>query len=183
VEATTSGPHLRVKKGSIFMVRKIRTGDEGVVFEYFNETSVGEGGNNNKRTDNLLVQLFLREFYGAKPKLFAKLPKTKSVQQSGVILLDGIVGPQTKAGIRVFQEFVRTVVGRGDGFIDGRVSVPNGLFVPRSHSFFTMDQLNSFFFNARTFNMKFNDRLQDHPIVISLPELQAELSTRKVEDR
>jgi hypothetical protein len=39
------------------------------------------------------------------------------------------------------------------------------------------DQL---FFNARTFNMQFNARLQDHPIVISLPELQAELSTLKV---
>jgi hypothetical protein len=165
------------------MVRKIRTDDESVVFEYFNETTVGEGGNNKKRTDNLLVQVFLKHFYRRNPNLFAKLPKLKSDNKSNVFAVDGIVGPQTITGIRVFQQFVRKIVGRGDGFIDGRVSVPTGVFVPHSHSFFTIDQLNSKFFFGEKFNMKFNARLQDHPQVFLLPELHAELSTLKAEER
>ena len=114
-------PDLRVWKGTVFMVRKIR-GDDTVNVHYVTGTSVGEGGNNTNRPDNLLVQLFLRHFYGKNPTLFDRLPKPRTDPEANVILLDGDIGRQAKAWIRVFQEFVRDKIGRKEGIIDGRVS-------------------------------------------------------------
>jgi len=66
-----------------------------------NDTPVGEGQENRRLTDVKLIQFFLFHFYKDNPNLFRLLPLTK--RRNNYIVIDGICGQQTKAGISTFQ--------------------------------------------------------------------------------
>lgn len=152
-------------------------GDIGVVT--LNETSVGKGGYNYKRSDVQLVQFFLRQFYKNHPELFVLLPKTKS--KSNFIIIDGIYGPQTEAGILLYQ---KSVAEKGTPVkVDGLVDVANSVISSISKTTYTIILLNA---NFRYFGegKEHIRNLENHPdIKAYAPELQAELSGAKVEDR
>lgn len=146
-------------------------------FLYANNTSVGKGADNKRLADIQLVQLFLNAFYKAAPVLFKKLPKVNGRIVSEV-LMDGIVGEQTKAGITLFQQTIKANAGKI--VVDGVVSVPRGgLTIGVTSNVFTIVELNNFFFSEPG-NDKFNANLEDHPVVKGLPELAADLKRARV---
>lgn len=144
-----------------------------------NEITVGKGGNNSKRSDVQLVQFFLRQFYKNHPELFKLLPKTKS--KSNFISIDGINGPQTEAGILLFQ---KSRAEKGNPIkADGLVSVANSLESPTTNTIYTIHLLNAYFrfFGDGKEHIR---NLENHPDIKAFaPELQAELSQAEVEDR
>lgn len=138
-----------------------------------NETSVGAGGNNKRRSDVQLVQFFLRQFYKKHPELFKKLPKTKN--PDGFVKIDGSVGPQTQSAITNFQIFQRN-----KGAIvatDGLVNVPKGAVSSISGTIYTIVALNSLYnFNEAENNGGFVTKIEDHPDLVTFaPELRSEL--------
>jgi hypothetical protein len=146
---------------------------------YVNNTPIGKGADNKRLADVQLIQLLLRSFYIATPGLYKKVAKPSGRRVPvPAILLDGIVGDQTKTGITVFQQFIKD--NAGQVVVDGLVSVPRGgLNVAGTSNVFTIIHLNNSFF-AEPENAAFNSNLQDHPVVnASLPALAAELRGKK----
>jgi len=141
-----------------------------------NETSVGAGGNNKRRSDVQLVQFFLRQFYKSHPQLFAKLPKTS--KPDGFVKIDGSFGPQTQGAISTFQTHERS-----QGLpiaTDGLVDVPRGVISSISQTVYTIIVLNSLynFLEARE-NGGFVTKIEDHPDILAFaPELRSELNAQ-----
>jgi hypothetical protein len=145
-------------------------------FFTINETRVGVGGDNNKRSDIQLIQFFLRKFFGRHPELFRRLPRTSN--SPGQVAIDGLVGAQTKTGILLFQQHE----GRaGSGLVqDGLVSVAQSFVSPISQKRFTIILLN-LWFEQHSGEAEFLTKLESHPDIIRFaPELQAELSAGSV---
>ena len=142
-----------------------------------NETPIGRGQTNRKRSDVQLVQFFLHQFYLKNPALFAQLPPTKS--KVGVIKIDGEYGKQTEAGILVFQKDVQK---RGSRIkVDGIVNVANGVRSTSGNQF-TIMFLNLFFMTLGD-GKEHHGKLENHPLVFSFaPELAGELFTALVKN-
>jgi peptidoglycan hydrolase-like protein with peptidoglycan-binding domain len=138
-----------------------------------NETSVGAGGNNKRRSDVQLVQFFLRQFYKSHPEQFKKLPKTKN--PDGFVKIDGSFGPQTQGAISTFQNLEKS---KGLPIAtDGLVDVPKGIISSISGTLYTIIALNSLynFLEARSTG-GFVTKIEDHPDIVTFaPELRAEL--------
>src|SRR5262245_18659567 len=111
----------------------IVTADGTDWYYYTNETSVGSGGDNRRRSDIQLVQFFLYHFSLGHPELFKQLPKPGS--GSATVDIDGAVGRQTVAAIRSFQTYENSA--NQPAVIDGKVSVSRGEYIPGTHTFFT----------------------------------------------
>jgi len=144
-----------------------------------NETSVGKGGNNRKRSDIQLIQFFLKQFYDQNPALFALLPPTK--KRHSVVVIDGVYGSQTEAAILLFQKDVKA---RGSSVkVDGLVDVATGLRSVNSKTQFTIMFLN-FFFMTRGEGKEHHGKLENHPEVFAFaPELAGELFVSLVSDQ
>lgn len=140
-----------------------------------NDTPIGKGQTNRKRSDVQLVQFFLHQFYLKNPALFAQLPPTKN--KVGVIKIDGVYGRQTEAGILVFQKDVQK---RGSTIkADGVVNVANNVRSPSGNQF-TIMFLNLFFM-SRGEGKEHHGKLENHPLIFSFaPELAGELFTSVV---
>lgn len=164
------------------MARKVLTVVRGVpLIITLNETIVGKGGDNRRRSDIQLVQFFLRQFFNEHPERFAKLPKTR-INASNGFTIDGVCGRQTEAGIVDFQRFL---VARGFRTqpVDGLVNVATSKVSRITNSQYTIFTLN-LFFNAFGDMPEFLQNLENHPDVIqSAPELQAELAVARVEEQ
>jgi hypothetical protein len=143
-----------------------------------NETKIGVGGDNQKRSDIQLVQFFLKKFYGRHAELFRLLPPAS--KSPGQFALDGLVGAQTETGIRLFQDHQSRA---GSGLVkDGLVSVAPSFVSQTSHKRFTIFLLN-LWFEQHSGEAQFLTNLELHPDIIRFaPELQAELSTNPVTD-
>ena len=145
-----------------------------------NETSVGIGGNNRKRTDVQLIQFFLMQFYFEHEEMFdGRVPKTK--QGSPIIKIDGICGRQTEMGIWHHQQYITR-----SGFpirVDGLVSVARAVVSPFGGEVYTIHSLNNWFrLNAN--GKEFHGKLEDHPNIIQFaPELRSELAAAQVGDK
>lgn len=159
------------------MARKEFMDEENGVFT-LNETTVGKGGNNRKRSDVQLVQFFLQQFYFAHPELFVLLPKTRT--GSFAIKIDGICGKQTEMGIRLFQEFQRSQTPTA---VDGLVNVAHSLTSSITGTFYTIHLLNHWFTKFGGGGKELNGNLENHPdIRIFAPELHTELVASQVGD-
>jgi hypothetical protein len=154
---------------------QITTVDGTDFYYYMNETSVGQGGQNKRRSDIQLVQFFLNQFYIGHPELFKLLPSTGSGAAS--VDIDGQVGLQTIEGIRQFQ-INRNVADR-PAVVDGKVSVAQGDVIPGTNTEYTIHRLNLWFFTApgnRESNAQWKGNLHSHPAIAGASELQAELA-------
>jgi peptidoglycan hydrolase-like protein with peptidoglycan-binding domain len=146
-----------------------------------NETSVGAGGNNKRRSDVQLVQFFLRQFYKSHRSLFEKLPPTKN--PDGFVKIDGSFGPQTQGAISTFQNHEKSL-----GLpiaTDGLVDVPKGMISSISGTVYTIVVLNSLynFLEARSTG-GFVTNIQDHPDIVAFaPELRSELNAQNTVSR
>jgi hypothetical protein len=138
---------------------------------YENRVPVGaRQGDNTTNTDlasNQLVQFFLRVFYRHNQGLLRQLPPTRS---GDGFLLDGDVGAQTIAGIKLFQFHVRN---RGIPLIvDSRVSVADGILIPGTEHRWTIHALNSIYISLE----KDHDKLFENAEIRSkAPQLTKEL--------
>lgn len=142
-----------------------------------NETAIGKGCDNQKRSDVQLIQFFLHEFYKRRPELFVLLPKTKS--GVSVIKIDGKYGKQTEAGILLFQKDAKKLGSKVKD--DGVVSVADG-GKSEAGNIFTIMNLNLFFM-AQGEGKEHHGNLENHPTVFTFaPELAGELFTSLVRD-
>ncbi len=162
------------------MARKENMDDfeQGLGVFTINETSVGIGGNNRKRSDVQLIQFFLMHFYFEHPELFAFVPKNR--RGAPLITIDGICGRQTELGIFHYQNYVAR-----DGFpitVDGLVSVARGVASPISGEFYTIHNINNWF-RLHGSGKEFHGKLENHPELIRFaPELRSELAAAQVGD-
>ena len=161
------------------MVKDDKLGDSIFIL---NETSVGAGGDNRKRSDVQLIQFFLRHFFIPRPGLFAKLPKPRKTAPP-VVAIDGNFGPQTAAGIIEFQKFMRDSA-KLPTRVDGIVDVATGFVSKISRTHYTIHSFNVFFFNENSANNPdILNNLEKHPDIVAFaPELQAELAAAQVGD-
>lgn len=157
------------------MARKEYMADEESIFT-LNETTVGMGGSNYKRSDVQLVQFFLRQFYKAHPELFVLLPKTS--KGGSTISIDGYYGGQTGKGIYYFQKHLKN--NGSTVKVDGLVDIARGTVSSISNTIYTIHYLNGWF-------QKWVDEsgnVEKHPDCIKYaPELQAELLSRGIDDK
>jgi hypothetical protein len=149
------------------------------LYTYLNETSVGQGGDNRRRSDIQLVQFFLDQFYIENQQLFRLLPQTRPVAVS--IDFDGKVGRQTIEGIRLFQR--NWCPSSPIMIADGKVSVPSTSYfgVPGTTTLvYTIFFMNVWFFSISESaggNAQWKGNLRNHPMIKTCaPELQAELA-------
>lgn len=142
-----------------------------------NETAIGRGQTNRKRSDVQLIQFFLHQFFLKNPSLFAQLPPTRN--KVGVIKIDGEYGKQTEAGILVFQQDVQK---RGSRIkVDGVVNIATNTRSTSGNQF-TIIFMN-FFFMTLGDGKEHHGKLENHPLVFSFaPELAGELFTALVRD-
>ena len=163
------------------MARKENMDDfeQGLGVFTINETSVGIGGNNRKRSDVQLIQFFLMHFYFEHPELFALLPRTST--GSGFVKIDGICGKQTQMCIWHYQNYVAR-----DGFptkVDGLVSVARAVGSPITGEIFTIHNINNWF-RLHGSGKEFHGKLENHPNIIQFaPELRSELAAAQVGDK
>jgi hypothetical protein len=138
-----------------------------------NETSVGQNGFNQRRSDIQLVQFFLQSFFFSHVEMFdAQVPRTRN--GAPLIKIDGLCGAQTIAGIKAFQKHFEVRV-------DGLISVANR-FVNLNQQHYTIVLLNNHF-RLHGNGKQFHGRLENHPVVVTFaPELQAELASKGVEN-
>jgi hypothetical protein len=144
-----------------------------------NETSVGRGGNNRKRSDVQLIQFFLMEFYFEHMEFFdGRVPRTKNGTPG--IKIDGICGRQTELGIFHFQKAFADA-----GFpitVDGQVNVARTITSQINSNMYTIMHINNWF-RLEGNGKQFHGNLENHPDLIQFaPELQAELAAAQVGD-
>ncbi|GEM_PF-2407777 len=136
-----------------------------------NDTPVGENQENRRLTDVKLIQFFLFHFYKDNPNLFRSLPPTK--RRNSYVMIDGICGQQTKAGISIFQKEMA-----GFGFsiwADGIVHTYKAINGPIHNTTLTIWWLNKWFFSS-DYGRGWESNLENHPLMLgSAPDLSAEL--------
>lgn len=143
---------------------------------YLNERTVGLYGENKRKADVQLIQVFLKNIYAHRTfaPYFKTLPKTRT--NLGHIKIDGIAGSQTNSAIALFQKaagskFIQT--GRVDVVLNP-VSIENPDFTPNYTE--TILALNSYFFGLMGIKAAQNFKLKNLPDVKeNAPELLAEL--------
>jgi hypothetical protein len=158
------------------MARKELMNSPNGVFA-LNETPIGRGESNQKRSDVQLIQFFLHEFFKKNPELFALLPKTKS--GGSVIKIDGKYGKQTEGGILLFQKHTKKLGSKIKD--DGVVNVATGVRSVNGNQF-TIIFLN-LFFKTLGDGKEHHGKLENHPTVFAFaPELAGELFVSLVKD-
>ncbi len=154
------------------MARKETMDEEYGVFT-LNETTVGKGGYNRKRSDVQLIQFFLRRFYTHHPELFVLLPKTKT--GANFIIIDGSYGGQTEKGILLFQKNRKS----DEPLIatDGLVNVAHSVMSSISNTHYTIHFLNGWFMRHAE-GREHHGSLENHwDLLAYAPELHYELAT------
>lgn len=141
-----------------------------------NETSVGKGGQNSRRSDIQLVQFFLRDFLTVHPELIGDLPTTKNGLRP--VSIDGRYGKQTEKAILIFQKWIQS---QGMPIkTDGLVSVAHSMLSPISGAGYTIMHLNVWFQKYGK-DKEYHGRLEhNHEINAYAPELNTDLTIKNV---